>query len=556
MQDSTQPVSSSGRGRWPGLALVGLASLAVAAVALVLYFRREPSLPPPPASPPQSAEELQLTRGKELYENHCTQCHGDRGDGNGPAARFLYPRPRNFQLAVYLLVSTDSNLPTEKDLMQVITNGMPGSAMFPFGHLPDDDRQALVKYVQHLTRKGVEESLRRQAEEAGLEVDPAELALEAAGLTQPGSPLEAPAELPPADAGALARGREQYTRLCANCHGTTGKGDGQEAQRNSDGTPTRPRDFTRGIFKGGRDPENVYRRIMRGMPGSPMPGHAALKPGEIGDIVHFILSLSDADAPARVQHQRTSLTAKRVQGTLADPVADEAWQGARPVSVVVSPLWWRDYVPPELEVRALHDGQTLALRLTWLDGTRDDVAVRPQDFPDMASVALYRGSPEPFLGMGGAKQAVDFWLWNAVTARTADLDAVYPNLIVDTYPFEKAGGQDGPPALARQPEEFLTARAVGNRGADPTRDGDSLQARGFGTLTMRPRGMQAVRATGHRQDDRWTVVLRRPLKVDAGAGLTLAPGDRVSITYALWDGAAGDRNGQKLVSVWHDLQLE
>jgi hypothetical protein len=30
----------------------------------------------------------------------------------------------------------------------------------------------------------------------------------------------------------------------------------------------------------------------------------------------------------------------------------------------------------------------------------------------------------------------------------------------------------------------------------------------------------------------------------------------VSVAFALWDGAARDRNGQKLVSIWHDLTLE
>ena len=29
-----------------------------------------------------------------------------------------------------------------------------------------------------------------------------------------------------------------------------------------------------------------------------------------------------------------------------------------------------------------------------------------------------------------------------------------------------------------------------------------------------------------------------------------------SIGFALWDGAARDRGGQKLVSIWHDLDLE
>ena len=49
---------------------------------------------------------------------------------------------------------------------------------------------------------------------------------------------------------------------------------------------------------------------------------------------------------------------------------------------------------------------------------------------------------------------------------------------------------------------------------------------------------------------------RRPLTVPAEGGVTLVAGDRLSIAFALWDGAARDRNGQKLVSIWHNLKVE
>jgi len=36
----------------------------------------------------------------------------------------------------------------------------------------------------------------------------------------------------------------------------------------------------------------------------------------------------------------------------------------------------------------------------------------------------------------------------------------------------------------------------------------------------------------------------------------LKPGAQVSLAVAVWDGAGGDRNGQKSVSIWHQLELE
>src|SRR5262249_11110749 len=162
--------------------------------------------------------------------NYCSSCHGEKGDGNGPAARFLYPRPRNFGEGKFRLVSTDNRLPTDADLMRVLTHGMPGSAMFPFAHLPESDRQALVTYIRHLTPTLIEGRLREEADRTGDVVDPAELADTLNTLTRPGDPIEVPGDLPGPSAESVARGREQYAKVCVACHGLTGKGDGVQDQ--------------------------------------------------------------------------------------------------------------------------------------------------------------------------------------------------------------------------------------------------------------------------------------------------------------------------------------
>jgi len=297
------------------------------------------------------------------------------------------------------------------------------------------------------------------------------------------------------------------------------------------------------------------------MPGSPMTAFPVLTPERRADAINFVLSLSEPASQERVEHRRRAVTAKRAPAELPADVPDDAWQNAESVPIVVTPLWWRNYAEPALRVAALHDGKSLAIRLIWQDATKNDHAVRPQDFEDMAAVQLYKGSPEPFLGMGGADRALDVWLWRAGWAakpgEAADVDNVYPNMAVDSYPFEKGGDGPRPHAADQQDKDFLTAHAAGNQLADPSHPltAGSLEAKGFGTLTMRPRASQAVTASSSWQDGRWTVVLRRPLDVGAG-GVGLAPGDRVSVAFALWDGEARDRNGQKLVSIWQDLQLE
>jgi hypothetical protein len=263
-----------------------------------------------------------------------------------------------------------------------------------------------------------------------------------------------------------------------------------------------------------------------------------------------------------VEHKRTQVVARRSGRALSPDISEEEWRLSQPLPIVVSPLWWREYADPGLQVQALHDANSLAIRLGWHDSTRNDQAVRPQDFEDMAAIQLFKGSPEPFLGMGAADRSVDVWLWRAGwhgnTVAYADVDTAYPGMAVDLYPFEQPGDSSRPHATERQPREFITARAAGNLRSDPSQPftGSSLQAKGFGSLTMQPLVSQLVSARGEWESGRWTVILRRPLTVSAQAGITLSAGDKLSIAFAIWDGAAGDRNGQKLVSIWHDLHLE
>jgi mono/diheme cytochrome c family protein len=550
-----------GSKRHPALSLLLLAAV-LPALALVLYlvFRSPPGPPPPPAGPQATPEELKLARGRELYGIYCVACHGDKGEGDGPAGRFLYPKPRNFVAGRFRIVSTANAYPSDADLLGVITGGMPGSAMFPFAHLSAADREALVAQVRQLIRTGTEARLRKTAEERG-DTDPDWVAERLEAVTKVGEPLGIPDGLP-AGAESVARGAALYRVQCATCHGETGKGDAVQVMRNDDGMVTTARDFTRGIFKGGREPRRLYARIALGMPGSPMPANAQMTAEQRGDLINFILSLSDPAKQEEVEHRRRSITAKRAPAELPADVPAGAWDGAESVPVVVTPLWWRNYAEPGLRVAALHDGKDVAIRLTWSDATKNDRAVAPQEFEDMAAVQLYKGSPEPFLGMGAADKALDVWLWRAGwparPGEAADVDTAYPNMAVDQYPFERAGDGARPHAAERQDKDYLAAHAAGNQLADPSHAlaAGNLEARGFGTLTMRPRASQSVTSRASCQDGRWTVVLRRPLDPGAENGVPLAPGDRVSVAFALWDGAARDRNGQKLVSIWHDLVLE
>jgi DMSO reductase family type II enzyme heme b subunit len=86
---------------------------------------------------------------------------------------------------------------------------------------------------------------------------------------------------------------------------------------------------------------------------------------------------------------------------------------------------------------------------------------------------------------------------------------------------------------------------------------ECLIARGFGTLTSRGPTAQVARGGARRSVDGWAVVFLHPLGAEEhDDAVVLEPGRTLSIAFAVWDGAAGDRNGQKSVTIWHRISIE
>ena len=87
--------------------------------------------------------------GKKVYEQHCIQCHGEKGDGEGPAAVHLSPRPRDFTSGKFKLRTTPSGaLPTDDDLKRVVRKGMPYTSMPAWPQLSDAEVDGVVKYLK------------------------------------------------------------------------------------------------------------------------------------------------------------------------------------------------------------------------------------------------------------------------------------------------------------------------------------------------------------------------------------------------------------------------
>ena len=496
--------------------------------------------------PPPSAKLIAL--GKQIYTKQCSACLGAEGRGDGAAAYLLYPKPRDFVAANYRLVSTWERVPTDQDLFNTITRGMPGSAMPSWGYLSEEQRWALVQYVKSFAQKPIVVKPQKQpgadgsAGEGVIQVLPE----------------------PPYDTAAKARARELYRDACASCHGPTGRGDGAQEQVDEEGFPTRPRDLTVGVFKGSPDPIHLYRRIVAGIPGSPMPMSDWAYGVDAWHLVHYVRSLSSDRQRQRVEMKKFEIRATRVKKLPEHPDSG-IWRLTTPVNLHLMPLWWRSDRPEELTVRALHDGRELALLLVWADATHDHTAIRPQDFRDAAAVEFSLKPNPPFFAMGHMGQSVNIWMWKSerqadLEPAFQDLEKVYPNLGIDSYPNLLKSPVEQPTrhALTLESDKtFVTAWGAGNIVSDPQRKSpaEDLTAQGFGTLKARPRIDQKVDAKGVYASSSYRVMFRRTLKRTGKGAVALRSGRTVPVAFAIWNGSAGDRDGKKSVTIWQDLKI-
>jgi cytochrome c oxidase cbb3-type subunit I/II len=240
---------------WTGAALV-VAGFAAAAV------------------PCRGDEEL-LARGRAVYGEQCILCHGKDGRGDGDAAYLLVVPPRDFHAGRFRFVSTWERVPSDDDLLRAITYGLPGTQMPSHTALSEEDRRALVAVVKSLAEKP-------------WTIQPSR------SPGTDGTPGTGVVVVPPEPADARtnhARAEELFREACATCHGATGHGDGRTDLVTDEGYRIRPRDFTRGVFKGDASPAGLYRRIVIGIPGTPMPSNDWAYGDDAWYLVYYVLSL-------------------------------------------------------------------------------------------------------------------------------------------------------------------------------------------------------------------------------------------------------------------------
>ena len=95
------------------------------------------------AEPPKKTPEL-VAKGQASFAKYCASCHGPKGEGDGPAAKALKPKPRN------LVTEPLAHGTSAAGVFETLSTGVKGTAMVPFKHLAEEDRWALSYYVMSL----------------------------------------------------------------------------------------------------------------------------------------------------------------------------------------------------------------------------------------------------------------------------------------------------------------------------------------------------------------------------------------------------------------------
>jgi len=232
---------------------------------------------------------------------------------------------------------------------------------------------------------------------------------------------------------------------------------------------------------------------------------------------------------------------------------DPFWDEVPELSVALSA---QQSVPPmggrrlSVTARAVNDGENLFVAVEWADPQPDRSVGATEDFTDAVAVQFpASGATQvPAFCMGDPTAGVNIWQWRA--AWQVDVaggfqghqGSLHPNGFVDMYPFD-------------DDDTFAAGRAAGNPFSvlERTSPVDNLVAMGSGSLTADP--MPLVNGWGAWRDGVWRVVFERPLSVGREGNVDLAADDYTDVAFAVWDGAAEERNGRKSVASFLALDV-
>ncbi len=484
----------------------------------------------PKAPMPKVTPEF-LAKGKEIYFRRCSFCHGLLGDGEGPAAKYLDPRPRDFTLGTFKFRTTQSGeLPLDTDLFRTVSRGLPGTAMQAFDDqiikngLTEEERWAVIAYIKTFAPEFEDPDL-----------DP----------IKTGKVVKLPANRPPYSPELVAKGKQVFLRAkCWECHGKQGRGDGQKMFDRKDdwGFPIRIRNVTHPWkIKGGTRVEDIYMRFSTGISGTPMPSFIkALSEDERWQLANFIKSL---------QHKLTThqvLKALRMDGALPlDPNAP-AWKKAEPMDIrltgqVIAPPRWQNPSIELVTVQALFNEKEIAFRLVWDDPFKD---IKHDKSKELDTSKLSK--------QGAFSSYVEA---NGMIPRALD---TFRDSIALLFPVKPVEGVKKPHFHRGEPLDPVHVwRWMADLDAKGERAVEESVARGW-KQPLKPQAPDAQQVQSRAVWDKgqWTLVMKRPLLTPDRNDVQFRTGRFTPMAVNAWDGSNGEHGLIMSLSTWYFVFLE